>query len=133
MISLHHVETQIVLCTSRNGTKMPLSGWSQAQCAALHISFPVPDNTYPGQNERMESDSNFDSTQVAESTIAGKDHSSIRGNFLPSPRQVGHQRLNALCPVCAPWVYINRTSTFRERERPPLHSKSGSVLSRRPG
>ncbi len=49
-------------------------GPPMAQCAALLFSSALPNNSYPGQGERTEFNSDFDSTQVAQSSMAGRDN-----------------------------------------------------------
>ncbi|XP_026133283.1 uncharacterized protein LOC113112099 [Carassius auratus] len=68
-----------------------------AQCAAVCLSSPVPDNSYTGQGERAGPVSHSDSTQVAQSTMAGGDNASVicravapppppHGSIVPSER-----------------------------------------------
>lgn len=67
-----------------------------AQSAAVCFSSPVPDNSYTGQGERSGPVSHSDSTQVAQSTMAGGDNPSVicramappppHGSIVPSER-----------------------------------------------
>lgn len=109
-ITLPSTKTPIVLCSSHYGMRMPPLGmgslanpWPNMLLYKFH-----PLNAYPSQGERTKPDSDFDSTRMAQSTMAGRDHPSSvcpllcappitngplvpseQGNLPPSPRKGG--------------------------------------------
>lgn len=68
------------------------------QCAALRISSPLPHNADSGQGERTEPGSDFNSTQVAQSTMVCRDYPQAQCKLVdakthPPPRVMGLQSL----------------------------------------
>jgi hypothetical protein len=66
------------------------TGPPMAQSAAVCFSSPVPDNFHTGQGERARPVSHSDSTQVAQSPVAGRDNPSVIRRAMAPPPSHGH-------------------------------------------